>query len=129
MRALLFAVAASAMASAVLAAPEVRPPARNAPLTDSERTACARLSNETVAPDGVKLFKKLNELPKGVLEHAVWRTVAGCPVREIRYQGETWYVTSNNPVLDDRPLTGGQIRRNPSVAPAPSGPGQKEQAR
>ncbi len=62
--------------------------------------ACARLENQTVAPDGVRIFKKLNELPWGVMEHAVWRTVGGCPVREIVFAGQTYYLASGNPQLE-----------------------------
>lgn len=62
--------------------------------------ACARLDSQTVAPDGVRIFKKLNELPWAVLEHAVWRRVGGCPVREIVYGGQTYYLTSGNPQIE-----------------------------
>jgi hypothetical protein len=58
--------------------------------------ACAKLDSQAVAPDGVRIFKKLNELPWGVMEHAVWRTVGGCPVREIVFGGETYYLASGN---------------------------------
>lgn len=61
---------------------------------------CAKLDAQTVAPDGVRMFRRLDQLPKGVLEHAVWRTVAGCPVREIVFDGQTYYVTSANPQLE-----------------------------
>ena len=54
----------------------------------------------SVAPDGVRLFRRLDQLPKGVLEHAVWRTVSGCPVREIVFDGRTYYVTSANPLIE-----------------------------
>jgi hypothetical protein len=64
--------------------------------------ACGRLGAQTVAPDGVKIFKKLNELPWGLMEHAVWRRVGGCPVREIVFGGETYYIVSSDPVT--RPL-------------------------
>src|SRR6516164_3807520 len=60
-------------------------------------SACAKLNTQTVAPDGVRIFKKLNELPWGVMEHAVWRTVSGCPVREIVFDGQTYYLVSGNP--------------------------------
>jgi hypothetical protein len=62
--------------------------------------ACARLNNQAVAPDGVRIFKKLNELPWGVMEHAVWRTVGGCPVREIVFDGQTYYLVSGNPQVE-----------------------------
>ncbi|MGZ3275540.1 MAG: hypothetical protein ACXU82_20480 [Caulobacteraceae bacterium] len=61
---------------------------------------CSKLDTQTVAPDGVRMFKRLDQLPKGMLEHAVWRTVGGCPVREIVFEGRTYYVTSANPKLE-----------------------------
>ncbi len=76
--------------------------------------ACAKLENQTVAPDGVRIFKKLNELPWGVQEHAVWRTVGGCPVREIVFGGQTYYLASGNPRQFERlsrPLPTGQSSR------------------
>jgi hypothetical protein len=62
--------------------------------------ACAKLDNQAVAPDGVRIFKKLNELPWAMLEHAVWRTVGGCPVREIVFAGQTYYLTSASPRVE-----------------------------
>ena len=62
--------------------------------------ACAKLESQAVAPDGVRIFKKLNELPWAVQEHAVWRTVGGCPVREIVFEGETYYLASGNPQIE-----------------------------
>jgi hypothetical protein len=62
--------------------------------------ACAKLDTQTVAPDGVRIFKKLNELPWGVMEHAVWRTVSGCPVREIVFRGETYYLAAGTPRVE-----------------------------
>jgi len=62
--------------------------------------ACAKLDSQTVAPDGVPMLKRLDQLPRAALEHAVWRTVGGCPVREIVFGGQTWYVTSANPRLE-----------------------------
>jgi hypothetical protein len=60
---------------------------------------CGKLGAQTVAPDGVKMFKRLDQLPWGVMEHAVWRTVGGCPVREIVFEGQTYYLSSGNPQL------------------------------
>ena len=102
MKALLFAFAASAVAGGALAATD---PVRIVPVQTIERgpptgQACARLAQQTVAPDGVRLFKRLDQLPKGVLEHAVWRTVGGCPVREVVFGGQTYYVTSNAPQVE-----------------------------
>ena len=62
--------------------------------------ACANLTQQTVAPDGTPLLKRLDQLPRGVMEHAVWRTVGGCPVREIVFGGQTYYMASTNPQLE-----------------------------
>jgi hypothetical protein len=59
--------------------------------------ACAKLESQTVAPDGTPLYKRLDQLPTGLLEHAVWRTVGGCPVREVVINGQTMYLTSPSP--------------------------------
>jgi hypothetical protein len=72
--------------------------------------ACAKLLTQTVAPDGTP-FRRLDQLPPKVEEHAVWRTVGGCPVREVVWEGQTYYVGSSNPVLDAGPLTGRRIQR------------------
>ena len=61
---------------------------------------CAKLGTQTVAPDGVKMFRRLDQLPRGVMEHAVWRSVGGCPVREIVFGGQTYYVASATPRLE-----------------------------
>lgn len=39
-------------------------------------------------------LRRLNELPSGVLVHAVYRVVRGCPVAEVLVMGETYYVPS-----------------------------------
>ena len=112
MKALLLAVLASGVASSAMAAPEVMGPPQ--PVGPQPPEACAALETRTVAPDGVPLFKRLDQLPEAVREHAVWRTVAGCPVREFRYEGQTWYAISANPMLDSRPLEGRRIQRRDS---------------
>lgn len=62
-----------------------------------------------MAPDGVRFFRRLDQLPWGVMEHAVWRTVDGCPVREIVYQGQTYYLASGNLRVERLdPATSGQ---------------------
>jgi hypothetical protein len=60
---------------------------------------CAKLDTQTVAPDGVPLLKRLDKLPMGMLEHAVWRTVGGCPVREVVIGGQTMYLASPSPKI------------------------------
>lgn len=39
-------------------------------------------------------LRRLSELPPGVLVHAVYRVVRGCPVAEVLIKGETYYVPS-----------------------------------
>src|SRR5215471_17232953 len=100
-------------AAAVVGAPAK--PTISTFVTKGETTpACAKLLTQTAAPDGTP-FKKLNELPEAVQEHTVWRTVEGCPVREVVWQGQTYYVGSSNPVVDSGPLTGNRIRRYSSA--------------
>ena len=97
MKALLLAVFVSSLASGALAdAPTFRiyP---NRTFGPDPTAACARLTTQAVAPDGVRFFRRLDQLPWGVLEHAVLRTVAGCPVREIVFEGRVWYVASGIP--------------------------------
>jgi hypothetical protein len=72
--------------------------------------ACARFATRTVAPDGVRFFKRLDQLPWGVMEHAVWRMVDGCPVREIVFGGEVYYMASASPRIE---------RLNPATAAPP----------
>jgi hypothetical protein len=79
-----------------------------APVDQPVAPACAKLETQTVAPDGVP-FRKLNELPQAAVEHAVWRTVSGCPVREVKWQGQTYYVGSSNAAFITGPLTGSRI--------------------
>jgi hypothetical protein len=109
LKALLFAFLASSFAGGAMAAPEVMGPPQ--PVGPQPPQACAALETRTVAPDGVPLLKRLDQLPEAVRERAVWRTVEGCPVREVRYEGQTWYVITANPMLDSRPLQGSRIRR------------------
>lgn len=84
-------------------APFIQPPKVN---------LCGKLGAQATAPDGVKMFRRLDQLPRGVMEHAVWRTVAGCPVREIVFDGETYYVTSADPKLERGPAVGPRTRRD-----------------
>jgi hypothetical protein len=43
---------------------------------------------------GPMKFRRLSELPPGVLVHAVYRMVQGCPVAEVLVKGERYYVPS-----------------------------------
>ena len=85
----------------------------------SPAVACAKLLDKTVAPDGVP-FRKLNELPPGLLEHAVLRSVNGCPVRELVYGGQAYYVGPAIGTLEKGPDVGSRIQRRdlaPDKAP------------
>jgi hypothetical protein len=101
-------------AAAVAGAP-ASPPIATFVRKGDATPACAKLLTQTVAPDGTP-FKKLDELPPEVQEHAVWRTVGGCPVREVVWGGQTYYVGGSNPIVQAGPDTGSRIRRY-STAP------------
>ena len=79
-----------------LDAPSGVPSVRTSILAPKADT-CAKLDTQTVAPDGVPLLKRLDKLPTGLLEHAVWRRVGGCPVREVVVGGQTMYLASPSP--------------------------------
>src|SRR4051812_1994416 len=109
------------MAALLAASPTVAQPAQNndarvivlprpSPFTPDVAAACGGLANLTVAPDGVPL-RKLNELPLGVLEHAVWRSVKGCPMREVVYKGQLYYVGPSIPKLETGPAVDNRARR------------------
>ncbi len=100
------------MAAAVAGAP-ASPPITTVVVKHDLPPACAKLLTQTVAPDGTP-FRRLDQLPPKVEERAVWRTVSGCPVREIVWEGQTYYVGASNPVLDSSPLTGSRILRRDS---------------
>lgn len=71
------------------------------PLLGLQRTqeACTRLTEKTAYETGAQ-FKRLDELPWGLLEHAVLRSVGGCPVREVVYQGRTYWVPGTAPQVN-----------------------------
>jgi len=55
---------------------------------------CQRKAVQTLGPKFLTPgdLKKLGDLPPGLLEHAVNRLVNGCPVREIVFGGQTYYL-------------------------------------
>ena len=72
---------------------------------------CSALMQTTRHIGGVPLMR-LDELPPGLLEHAVLRTVGGCPVREVVWNGQTYYVAPTSPaVLDANPARGPRIKQ------------------
>ena len=83
------ALPAFADAPAAADNPGVTPPARSA-------EACRAMLSEAKQIGDAPL-KRLDELPRGVLEHAVLRLVAGCPVREVVLNGQIYYVPSPLP--------------------------------
>jgi hypothetical protein len=52
---------------------------------------CQKSAVKTLGPAG-SAVQKLGDLPPGVEEHAVLRIVNGCPVREIVYAGQTYWL-------------------------------------
>jgi hypothetical protein len=98
------------LAAAIAGAP-ANPPIATFATRGEATPACAKLLTQTVAPDGTP-FRRLDQLPPKVEEHAVWRTVGGCPVREVVWEGQTYYVGWSNPVVQSGPLTGwGRLTR------------------
>ena len=71
---------------------------------------CALGTVAIIGPDGAPL-KKLNELPPGLVEHAVLRVVNGCPVREVVFAGQTYYIGAADPHGVER-LAGARIVRH-----------------
>ena len=67
--------------------------------------ACGKRATQTLGPNGAPITK-LGDLPPALEEHAVLRTIHGCPVREIVSGGRTYYL--------DAP-TGGLERLNPTA--------------
>jgi hypothetical protein len=101
MRAVLIAAtlaAIAAPASAGLDTALIRP---SNPLLDQHRSqeACTRMIQQT-ADDGRAKLKRLDQLPWGLIEHAVLRSVGGCPVREVVYQGQTYWLQGTQPQVD-----------------------------
>jgi hypothetical protein len=87
--------ALAAPASAGLDNAAVRPADLLADLQKSQE-ACAHISQKTVDQHGAKL-RRLDQLPWGLIEHAVLRSVGGCPVREVVYQGQVYWVPGTAP--------------------------------
>jgi hypothetical protein len=71
-------------------------------------TLCNRSgATKTLGPDGLPLTK-LGDLPPAVEEHAIVRMVNGCPVREVVYNGQTYYLDAPLGGLE-RDLRGSRI--------------------
>ena len=75
----------------------------------SQAKDCSQFGLQAVDPGGSGL-KKLGDLPPGLLEHAVLRIVQGCPVREIVFAGQTYYLG----------VSGGQLEPIDPVARRPA---------
>ena len=65
--------------------------------------ACNRQEAQRVSDQRGTEFKRLDQLPQGLLEHAVLRSISGCPVREVVYQGRTYWVEPAPPSTVDGP--------------------------
>jgi hypothetical protein len=89
-------------------APTGQPGLFGKPLLDAQGNlvTCNRPATRALDPGGHNTIQKLGDLPPGVEEHAVLRMINGCPVREIVYAGQTYYL--------DAP-TGGLERVNPTA--------------
>jgi hypothetical protein len=60
-------------------------------LKDLKGRDCSEFAVKTAGPNGGKA-QKLADLPPGLMEHAVLRSIHGCPVREIMFAGGTYYL-------------------------------------
>jgi hypothetical protein len=99
----------TAAVTTILPAPDARaaPPSSLPGLDRSSISSpCLGLTQKTADARGAK-FKRLDQLPWGLVEHAVLRSVGGCPVREVVYQGQVYWVEPASPGRFDRvqPLT------------------------
>jgi hypothetical protein len=79
--------------SAALAIASPLPPSDRTPLQRDADQACRELPTHADQLGSVQL-RRLDQLPWGHLEHAVFRTVFGCPVAEVVMDGQTYYVPS-----------------------------------
>ena len=91
----------------------VFPDARQA----DELQACRELPTHVGQLGSAIVLQRLDQLPWGHLEHAVMRTVFGCPVAEVVAGGQVYYVPSitRRSLLD--PAIGNRL------APPDAGPG------
>lgn len=67
------------------------PSIRSFVLKDLPQRDCSDFQVKTAWSNGGKATK-LADLPPGLMEHAVLRSIHGCPVREIVYAGGTYYL-------------------------------------
>jgi hypothetical protein len=92
MRTLVFALLFAGAAASAEATP-VSPAMQREETAARALQACGALALRTTGPNAVRL-KRLGDLPPGVLQHAVLRVIDGCPVLEVRWQRQTYYVPS-----------------------------------
>ena len=99
-----------ALISVLSAAAVVAAPGAPAGVERAVYSACADLAAhaDEFAP---AQLRRLAELPPGIVTHAVYRVVRGCPVAEVLIKGQTFYVPS---VVqwDGGPVTGSRIARH-----------------
>jgi hypothetical protein len=88
----LLIAAASGAPSGASGPPLAPPPLLHPPVA----LACAHLANRTAGPHGAP-FRRLGDLPPAQLEHAILRSIGGCPVREIVLPGGVRYIPDGNP--------------------------------
>jgi hypothetical protein len=90
------------------------PSVRSFVLKDLPRRDCSQFAVKTAWSNGGRVTK-LADLPPGLLEHAVLRSIHGCPVREIMYAGGTYYLgvpdTGVEPVSPAVSLAARPLRR------------------
>jgi hypothetical protein len=113
----LAAIAVPAYAAAdihVLVLPNASGVLPNTPALERALTAVrCQMTAQKADYEGSAQFKNLDELPWGLIEHAVLRSVDGCPVREVVYQGQTYWVrpAAAGTIERVQPLTGQRMTR------------------
>ena len=116
MRAVLIAATLAAIAAPAFAAADIHvtvTPTAPGVLGRAPTAMQCQVRVQKATHDGSVQFKRLDELPWGLVEHAVLRSVGGCPVREVVYQGQVYWVEPAVPGVTGRvePLIGQRLQR------------------
>ena len=92
MKAFLFAMLLAGAAVPALAAPDGLLHRPNDP--DRAAQACKALTAVRTSGPAAASFHRLGDLPPALHQHAVLRTVEGCPVLEVVMHGKVYYAPS-----------------------------------
>ena len=99
MRAILTALTLTALAAPALAAVDTLPRTSGSILQPGPLKSCQALAEKTAQGGHGPMLKRLDQLPPSLAEHAVLRTIQGCPVREVVYEGRTVWIQPSAPTI------------------------------